>query len=258
MAGRKKTDLDRLQGTWYVSALEIDGMRMGTIPPGACITVEGSRFTTRGMGAEYEGDVSLESAAMPKRFDLAFTTGPEQGNSALGIYELDGDTWKMCLTTRGGMRPVEFATKAGTGHALQTLLREGSAKLTAAATTAAPPGDAAPELDGEWTMESIVIDGHPLPPSLIQMGRRLAKDGELRVMMGPQTVVEAKFAVDRSRTPMEMNYVYLRGGQVQLGIYSLQGNMLTTCLGKPGGDRPATFASVVGDGRTLTVWKKKG
>ena len=245
-------DLDALQGTWLVTALEIDGMTVGAIPPGASITVSGARFTTAGMGAEYEGDLELDGASQPKQFDLRFTTGPEKGNTALGIYELSGDSWKMCLTTHGGQRPVNFSTKSGTGHALQTLVRAKSVR------PAELDGDPAPELDGEWLAESLVMDGQPLPKSMAKTCKRIAKDGELKVFMGPQTIVHVKFAVDRAQQPMAINYVHLSGGQSQSGIYKLEKNVLTTCLAKQGGPRPDAFASVPGDGRTLTVWKKRG
>src|SRR5215471_7686279 len=158
---KKKSDLDILQGSWNVVTLELDGSPLGAIPPDARIQVNGSRFVSLGMGAEYEGDLKLDDAAQPKKFDLKFTAGPEKGKTALGIYELDGDSWKMCLTTRGGKRPAKFATKGGTGLALQTAVRAGSKTKAAAKTApvAAPTGDPAPELEGEWTAVSIVMDG---------------------------------------------------------------------------------------------------
>ena len=76
------------------------------------------------MGATYEGELELDAAESPKHFTLTFTKGPEKGNVNPGIYELDGDTWRICIATRGGGRPKRFATKAGSGHALETLVRK--------------------------------------------------------------------------------------------------------------------------------------
>src|ERR1700730_4436277 len=119
---RAKSDLDLLQGNWNVAALEMDGQKMPAAMLGAArIVIEGDRFQSLGMGAVYEGKLTLDATANPKAFDLTFTSGPESGNTSLGIYSLDGDEWRICLTTRGGDRPQKFATLPGTGHALETL-----------------------------------------------------------------------------------------------------------------------------------------
>ena len=52
----------------------------------------------------------------PKMVDLTFTAGPEKGKTSLGIYEVDGDTWKICLGLAGKGRPKEFTTKAQSGQ----------------------------------------------------------------------------------------------------------------------------------------------
>jgi uncharacterized protein (TIGR03067 family) len=260
MAGAKKTsDLDALQGTWSVSTLELNGEAMHAVPPDACITVKGTKFTTSGMGADYRGEMSLDDAAKPKAFDLKFTTGPEKGNLALGIYELDSDQWKMCLTTQGGNRPKKFATKAGTGWALQTLVRGktvAKARTAKSKPAAAPEGEPAPELDGEWSIKQLVMDGKPLEEGMLSWGKRITKDGETKVLMGPQTVLHVRFAVDRARSPMWMNYIHAKSGAMQLGIYKVEGNTLTTCMAKAGAPRPDKFESPKGSGRTLGVWLK--
>ena len=118
------SDIDALQGIWKVTALEFDGNAMPAFMLGAAtIVVNGDHFSTSGMGATYEGSVVLDAAQSPKHFTLTFDQGPEKGNSNPGIYELDGDKWRLCLATRGGARPTEFATKSGSGHACETLER---------------------------------------------------------------------------------------------------------------------------------------
>ncbi len=87
------------------------------------IELKGDNFTTSSMGAVYEGKFEFDATKTPKTFDLIFMNGPEQGNRSLGIYELDGDTWKICLTITGTKRPPSFSTKPGSGLALETLKR---------------------------------------------------------------------------------------------------------------------------------------
>jgi uncharacterized protein (TIGR03067 family) len=257
MAAKKKSDLDVLQGTWSVSALEMDGAEMGAIPPGASITLKGTKFTTSNMGADYTGELALDDAAKPKAFDLKFKTGPEKGNTSYGIYELDGDQWKMCLTLRGGKRPAKFTTKAGSGLALQTLVRGAQVTKKKTASAAAAPavsGEVAAELDGEWSVAKLVMDGLEMDASMLGWGKRTVKDGEVKVTMGPQTVLHVRATVERGHNPEWINYVHVKGGAVQLGIYKLEGKTLTTCMAKAGAPRPEKFEA--GKGITLGVWKR--
>jgi hypothetical protein len=54
----------------------------------------------------------------------ADTEGPEKGNTSLGIYELQGDDLKLCLTITAKDRPTEFAAKPKSGHGFEVLKRE--------------------------------------------------------------------------------------------------------------------------------------
>jgi uncharacterized protein (TIGR03067 family) len=104
-------------------------------------------------------------------------------------------------------------------------------------------------------MVSAIMSGKPLEPEYVKMGKRVATASELQVRIGPQTVLKAAYAVDRSKSPMEMNY-RLSDGRVQAGIWELDGKLLRTCFASPGQARPAGFGSGSGDGRTFTVWTK--
>ncbi len=252
-------DLKMLQGTWNIVSMEMDGQKMSG--GSARIVVRGDRFTTTGMGATYEGTMAVHPKTAPRSFELHFEEGPEKGNTSFGIYELDGDRWTICLTTRGSERPKEFAAPPGTGIALETLERAMASGAKAAEDApdalASPAGDAASELAGEWVPDSLVRDGEALPQSMLQYGKRIATANEVTVKFGPQVMLQASYAVDRSPTPMTMDYV-LANGKPQYGIWALEGKRLTTCFGAPGQPRPAEFASTPGDGRTLTVWIPAG
>ena len=262
-------ELKALQGTWTVVSLELDGQSVeGGLA--ARVVVKGDRFTTRGMGADYSGRVELDATATPRQFTLVFTDGPEKGNRNPGIYELDGNTWRICLNTRGGKRPEDFTTAPGSGLALETLRRGAGAEGEAAParakagtepSVAAPEGDPAPELAGTWKMASCVMDGRPLEAEFVSYGTREATATEVTVMMARQIMLKAAYRVDRSETPQRMNYTVARGpqsGKPQLGIYKLEGDRLETCFTAPGEQRPGNFGSVPGDKRTWTVWVKKG
>src|SRR5437763_16911258 len=113
-------DLELLQGSWRIATMEVDGQEMpGQMLAGSSIVVKGSRFTSTGMDAVYEGELVVDESATPRRLDMRFDAGPEKGNTNRGIYELNGDRWRLCLATRGNVRPASFATEAGSGFALE-------------------------------------------------------------------------------------------------------------------------------------------
>ncbi len=198
----------------------------------------------------------MDAAQSPKALDLKFIKGPEKGNVNLGIYELDGDTWRICLNMQGKRRPKKFATAAGSGLALETLKRGKAVKAKKVVEIPLPdvPLKPAPELEGEWVMVSCVQSGQALEARYLEFGKRVAKDNETTVTMAGQVMVKARYTVDRTKKPMTMDY-FLAGGAKQLGIYELDGKMLKVCFAKAGKERPKDFASARGDGRTLTVWR---
>jgi uncharacterized protein (TIGR03067 family) len=256
------SDLDNLQGTWTVATLEVDGQQMAA-PPGARIVIAGDRFQSLGMGSVYEGTVELHARKKPKHFDLLFTKGPEKGNRSLGIYELQGDDWKLCLTVTGSTRPTKFATSPGSGLAFETLRRGGDAKVeeTAEDDTAAPlpslVSDPAPELEGEWKMIACQADGHAVPSSIVDTGKRIARGGQSKTYFGARLLMNARYSVDKSAAPHTVDYT-LSNGKQPLGIWKFEGDALQICFAPPGKARPSDFNAPGGTGHTYTAWKRVG
>lgn len=258
-----KTDLDKLQGSWTIVTLEMDGAKMPAgAPGGSKIVVNGNKFTTMSMGATYNGTISVDPTKKPKSFDLKFTAGPEKGNTSLGIYELDKDHWRICLTVTGKTRPSAFATAPGSGLALETLRRDAS--------TAAPEKNKRPvadvpfepiaELQGEWSLVSLLLNGKPIDPHAIRYGKRIVKGDEMTLKFGRDLVTKAKMAADPTKCPKIMDYVHMAGmmaGQSQQGIYELEGKILKICSSPPGQTRPPEFTATPENGRTLAVWTKQ-
>jgi uncharacterized protein (TIGR03067 family) len=125
VAEKATTDLERIQGTWHFVALEVEGAKItdGTFKE-AKIVITGNEFATISKEASYKGKLTLNASASPKTIDLTYSEGPEKGNKSLGIYQLDGDTWTICVTLAGAKdRPTKFETKPDSGLALETLKR---------------------------------------------------------------------------------------------------------------------------------------
>ena len=116
--------LAELQGKWRVIGLEVEGK---TIPQeqiaSSSITITGTRFMATGPGSLYEGEMTIDAAALPRRLSVAMEKGPElRTNHA--IYEIKGDTLRICLNVNGEPAPRAFATRPGEPVALETLVRE--------------------------------------------------------------------------------------------------------------------------------------
>jgi uncharacterized protein (TIGR03067 family) len=252
-----KSDLDKLQGTWNIAALEVDGQTI--TPPGdARIVIEGSRFASLGMGAVYEGTMELDASAKPARIDMKFEKGPEAGNTNLGIYQFKGDSWKLCVATRGAVRPAKFESPPGSGIAVEKLVRGKAAPKVRQAKVAEPSGPAT-VFEGEWQMISGVMNGVAMDAATVQWVKRVTRGNQTSVIAGPQTMLKVEFTFDPTASPPSIDYLNLHGpskGKRQQGIYRFEGGVLTVCTAAPGADRPGEFASVAGDGRSLTTWKR--
>lgn len=259
-------DLEKLQGAWRVTSLESDGQAMAEVVfAGATIVIKGSRFTSSGMGATYQGTVELDATSRPRAFDLLFTAGHAKGERNLGIYKLSGDRWTICLATRGDARPKKFATAPDSGYALETLARGAATNKPGKAPSAKripqpkTSGSAPPtELEGEWQMVAAVFNGAAMPAAMMKWARRTTRGNLTRVDAGPQVMLNATFTLDRSTKPNRIDYVNLEGankGKKQAGIFQLSARDLKICMAKPGGPRPDEFSSKPGDGRSFTTWR---
>jgi uncharacterized protein (TIGR03067 family) len=118
-------DADSLQGTWLPANAELGGAKSpDEVRKTIKLVVKDDRYTvTVGKGVD-RGTVKLNPSAKPKEMDITGTDGPNKGKTILAIYEVDGDTLRICYDLSGKNRPREFKTREGTQLFLVTYKRE--------------------------------------------------------------------------------------------------------------------------------------
>jgi uncharacterized protein (TIGR03067 family) len=70
------------------------------------------------------GTYTLDSATQPKSLTVTGTAGPNSGKTFPAIYELNGDTLRICYDLAGASRPTEFKSIADTKLYLVTYNRK--------------------------------------------------------------------------------------------------------------------------------------
>jgi uncharacterized protein (TIGR03067 family) len=71
-----------------------------------------------------QGTIEINPTKKPKTIDVKPEIGTNKGKTLLGIYELDGDSLKICLALPDKDRPTAFATAAENGQQLVVYKRE--------------------------------------------------------------------------------------------------------------------------------------
>jgi uncharacterized protein (TIGR03067 family) len=124
-ADEAKKELDRLQGTWTMAALEVDGK---PVPEeklkSSTLTIKGDKYIIKVGDNTHETIIKLDPGKKPKEIDMTFTEGANKDKTLKGIYDLDGDTFRMCRgLTPDKDRPGDFGTWPDTGMFLVTWKR---------------------------------------------------------------------------------------------------------------------------------------
>jgi uncharacterized protein (TIGR03067 family) len=107
--------LKKIQGTWKFTSQEMDGKPVpAEALAGMTIVFSGDKWSVRQDGKEIQaGTHKFDPAKKPGHVDAVVTAGQDEGNTMLGIFELKGDTMKVCFDPKGKARPTDFKTEAG-------------------------------------------------------------------------------------------------------------------------------------------------
>jgi uncharacterized protein (TIGR03067 family) len=116
-----KKDLARVQGVWKVASATHGGK---DAPPETVermqLTFDGNKVTASDGNKEEPATFELDATKKPAMIDIV-----DKKNERViqAIYEIDGDTLKVCFGRPGEGRPKEFSSKPDTTTVLMVLKR---------------------------------------------------------------------------------------------------------------------------------------
>ena len=104
-----------LEGEWRMTSGVADG---APIPDDVLPQIRGvckgdQVTTTLNDSVIMKATIKIDPSKNPRAIDYVVAAGPTQGQTHLGIYSLDGDTFKSCIGAPGTERPTDFTSKPG-------------------------------------------------------------------------------------------------------------------------------------------------
>ena len=168
-----------LEDTWTVMSIQHDGQKLPQSNlKGLRFVFKDSTLTMRiAERVLAESDYEVDRSKQPQRIRMTYA-----GQPTLGIYQLDGDDLKICLSGSADAQPDRFASKANTANRMLITLRR---------------GDLVPE---GWPLFALGRDGSgyrrlaPLPKELVPGSPDCSPDG-------------SKIAFDGWNRRTDVNYV---------------------------------------------------
>lgn len=113
-------------------------------------------------------------------------------------------------------------------------------------------------LQGIWSIVALEVEGHTVSEPAFT-GAHIALEQNRFGTGGMGTAYGGTFATDGSTVPPSIDMTFTEGphkGKVSLGIYELDGDALTLCLGMAGRNRPLGFSTSPGSGHALEKLKR--
>jgi RNA polymerase sigma factor (sigma-70 family) len=123
VAGEGRTDKDKLQGTWILVEVTDAGKVISAEDIKAKnfeMVITGDKLTLPIRDDAKQVAYKLDPSKKPKEIDLSI----EEGQTAKGIYSLEGSKLKLCVERAGGERPTEFAAPKDSDRVLMVLKKK--------------------------------------------------------------------------------------------------------------------------------------
>jgi uncharacterized protein (TIGR03067 family) len=118
-------DAKAIQGNWALVKAELGGQPMAEgVMKTISLKLTDGKYEVLVAGVPDNGTYSIDSDTKPKSITVTGTDGPNRGKTFPSIYELKGDTLRICYDLSGMERPKEFKSVAGTKLYLATYHRK--------------------------------------------------------------------------------------------------------------------------------------
>jgi uncharacterized protein (TIGR03067 family) len=121
-----KKDIALLLGEWSMVSGSADGQPMPEQMVKQMKRVcQGDEATVTMAGQVYiKAKITIDASLQPKTIDYQLTDGFTEGQTQLGIYEVEGDVFKSCFGKPGADRRKDFTSKPGDGRTLSVWKRD--------------------------------------------------------------------------------------------------------------------------------------
>ena len=123
--GTAKDDNKKLDGTWVVESVLRDPREKDREQgKGIRCVIKGTKVVAKMPGEDKPSGTLIIKVDPTKKLKTMDIRPEGEKDTILAIFELKGDTLRVCWSPVGKERPTEFASKPGTGRALVVLKRK--------------------------------------------------------------------------------------------------------------------------------------
>jgi uncharacterized protein (TIGR03067 family) len=113
-----------LEGTWVSAAATHAGQPVGDdLAKGAEIVFSGDKYTATLGGVTETGTFTVGRAKKPYTIDLKAVSGAKRPKGPPAIFEVDGDTLRICFALDTKVPPKDFTSTAENKHFVVTYKR---------------------------------------------------------------------------------------------------------------------------------------
>ena len=127
MTGRAadQSDAAKIQGNWTPVKAELGGQPMpDVVLKTISLSLDKGKYEVFVGGNPDRGTYTIDSSTKPKSMSIIGTEGPNNGKTFPAIYELNGETLRICYDLSGKQLPAEFKSLPGTRLYLVTYNRK--------------------------------------------------------------------------------------------------------------------------------------